>query len=448
LSDLPTGTGSPNPDGIFICYRHKDSLWQAQMLAEALRARFGPGKVFMDVDRVKVGNWRNQIKGALAASAVFVVLIGPEWIDELNKRLSTKDEVRYEIIEAIRLGVQIVPVTLERTEVPERDALPDDIAELVDEEAYPLLGGRGWQPTVNILIDDLSEVLQLHNAVAAEDRAVADPTMQEIEESPAATNGKSSAQECYERGVARGGDDIAEKIADYSEAIRLDPGHASAYARRGACRSARGDRDGALADYNEAIRLDPASALAYNNRGLCRNDQGDRQGALADFNEAIRLDPSDAAPYVNRGKWHWVNGDLDGALADYNEAIRLDPKYAIAYNNRGISRKDQGDLDGALADYNEAIGLNPRYASAYINRGNFRSDVQSDLDGALADYNEAIRIDPTSAVAYNNRGLCRNNQGDLDGAVADLEEALRLNPRQPGAVQALASIRSSRLSRS
>ena len=53
----------------------------------------------------------------------------------------------------------------------------------------------------------------------------------------------------------------------------------------------KGDYDRAIADYDEAIRLDPRYAVAYYNRGVAYCDKGDYDRAIADYNEAIRLDP-------------------------------------------------------------------------------------------------------------------------------------------------------------
>src|SRR5882724_10035228 len=57
------------------------------------------------------------------------------------------------------------------------------------------------------------------------------------------------------------------------------------------------DHDLAIADYNEAIRLDPKNAAAYNNRGFAYGQKGDYDKALADFSEAIRLKPDYAVAY-------------------------------------------------------------------------------------------------------------------------------------------------------
>ena len=56
----------------------------------------------------------------------------------------------------------------------------------------------------------------------------------------------------------------------------------------------------ALADYNEAIRLDPELAWVYVNRGYFRRDRREWDQALADFDEAIRLDPRNAYAHYSR----------------------------------------------------------------------------------------------------------------------------------------------------
>jgi len=56
-------------------------------------------------------------------------------------------------------------------------------------------------------------------------------------------------------------------IADYTEAIRLNPKNANHYSYRPGAYEAKGDFDGAIADYTEAIRLDPKNANLYIYRG-------------------------------------------------------------------------------------------------------------------------------------------------------------------------------------
>jgi tetratricopeptide (TPR) repeat protein len=127
---------------------------------------------------------------------------------------------------------------------------------------------------------------------------------------------------------------------------------------RGNAYADKGEPDKAIADYNDAIRLNPEYAEAYNNRALTYCDEGDYEEAIADFNEAIRLDPNDAGAYYNRGVTHGKEkGEFDKAIADDTRAIRLDPGFADAYHNRAIAYMHKGEYAAGAADFAKAKKL-------------------------------------------------------------------------------------------
>jgi len=87
----------------------------------------------------------------------------------------------------------------------------------------------------------------------------------------------------------------------------------------------KGEPDKALADFEEAIRLDPKDAYAYSSRGNSRTMKRQFDKAIADFDEAIRLGLKIAFVYHMRGYSWQQKGDQAKAIADLDEAIRLDP---------------------------------------------------------------------------------------------------------------------------
>jgi tetratricopeptide (TPR) repeat protein len=100
---------------------------------------------------------------------------------------------------------------------------------------------------------------------------------------------------------------------------------AAIYDNRGVEYAAKRDFDRAVADYDEAIRIDPKFAFPYSNRGDARRLNGDVEQALADLDQAIRLDPNFANAYYNRGLAREAKEDLQRALADFNKYVELAP---------------------------------------------------------------------------------------------------------------------------
>ena len=228
--------------------------------------------------------------------------------------------------------------------------------------------------------------------------------------------------------------DYEQAIADFTEAIRLDPDFVGAYKVRGDAHSYRGraygnvgDYEQAIADYTEVIRLDPDNAVAYHNRGYAYREMGEYEQAIADYTEAIRLDPDNAVAYSNRGVVYNQMGEYEQAIADFTEAIRLDPDSAWAYSDRGSIYNGMGEYEQAIADFTEAIRLDPDSTWAYSDRG-YAYREMGEYEQAIADYTEAIRLDPDNAVAYSNRGWGYNGMGEYEQAIADYTEAIRLDP--------------------
>jgi len=119
--------------------------------------------------------------------------------------------------------------------------------------------------------------------------------------------------------------------------------------------------DRALADFSEAIRLDPADADSYNNRGLTYAAKGDRDRAIADYSTAIRLAPDDPAAFLNRGLIYAARDDLGRAIADQplpDRHQRSAPDLTGPYRGGAI---DEIRLQRAEQQPSRIIGAWPRF---------------------------------------------------------------------------------------
>lgn len=219
-------------------------------------------------------------------------------------------------------------------------------------------------------------------------------------------------------------------LVDADRAIALHP-EAGFYVNRGFAKSRLGDLQAALADYNEAIRLDPKLARAYANRGAVYYRLRDYKRALADLDLAIMMEPNRAKPLSNRGLTRMQLGDDKGALEDFNRAIELSPQDPTLLTNRGQLYSRQGEHSLGLADYNAALQVNPRLPTTLTMRGNTFLDLGQD-DRAAADFDAAVHADPQDADAAYGRCYGYIAMGrNLMSAKGSCDDAVRLDPNDP-----------------
>jgi len=65
-----------------------------------------------------------------------------------------------------------------------------------------------------------------------------------------------------------------------------------------------GDYRGAIADFREAICLQPDTADAYRGRGWAKHGLKDSQSSIADYSEAMRLQPDNINTYNLYRTWN------------------------------------------------------------------------------------------------------------------------------------------------
>ena len=83
--------------GVFVNYRRDDTGWAANLLADALRRRLGPDRVFLDNSSIALGAaFAKEIEDAVLRSATLLALIGPHW--DTARLHDPQDWVRRELL--------------------------------------------------------------------------------------------------------------------------------------------------------------------------------------------------------------------------------------------------------------------------------------------------------------------------------------------------------------
>lgn len=120
----------------------------------------------------------------------------------------------------------------------------------------------------------------------------------------------------------------------FSEAIAKSP-TAYKYKLRGWLRSHAGQHEKAIADFGEAIRIDPKDFEAYGSRAEARRRQGDLVGAIEDCDTVIQMLADNPFArdigYILRAQICAAGGKYEQALADCEELIQMNSRRAGAY---------------------------------------------------------------------------------------------------------------------
>jgi tetratricopeptide (TPR) repeat protein len=188
----------------------------------------------------------------------------------------------------------------------------------------------------------------------------------------------------------------------------------------------------AIVAYTEAIRLDPHYALAFAGRSLALSDVASgaataaavREGfdkAQADARQALNLAPDLAQAHLALANV-WENGTLDFTQAsdEYERALALAPGNAQVLRESGLFAAYMGHFDTGLAAIRRAVVLDPLARASHSLLGQALYAARR-YEEAVAAFAEVISLEPDFKANYGERGLAYYGLGDLERARASCE---------------------------
>jgi tetratricopeptide (TPR) repeat protein len=128
----------------------------------------------------------------------------------------------------------------------------------------------------------------------------------------------------------------------------------------------RDELDRAIADFSEAIGIDPETVGCFTCRCAARLVAGQLADALEDCNEALRRKPNNGAALQNRGFTEIQLEVFVFAIADFNAGLKLSPTDPEKLYGRGLARQKKGDQPGGDSDIAAAKGIKPDIVNEII----------------------------------------------------------------------------------
>ncbi|MBP1823165.1 CHASE2 domain-containing protein [Mycobacterium sp. OAE908] len=133
------------PPAFFLSYRRSQSAWHARDIKRELVNRFGASSVFMDKSSIEYGEtFPARIAEAIRGCSAMLVLIGPNWLEQVDGRRRIDDPndwVRREVEAGLqRSEAVVVPTLVDEATSPSAAELPESIAALATLHAVQLCG--------------------------------------------------------------------------------------------------------------------------------------------------------------------------------------------------------------------------------------------------------------------------------------------------------------------
>jgi TolB-like protein/Tfp pilus assembly protein PilF len=255
-----------------------------------------------------------------------------------------------------------------------------------------------WAESYNRTLDDVFAVeAEVASAIAeqlnakltgAEQKAVADKPTQ-----------NSAAYDAYLRGLSvdTGGSTEASSAAAgaYSEAVRVDPSFALAWARLAIARS-----------HLYFNGVDPAV-----NSGAAVKEAADR---------ALELAPESGEAWVAQGVYRYrVLRDFPAALRSYEEALKRLPNSSLVLEQMAHVERRLGQLDAAEKHYRAAAQLDPRNLEIMTTLGQLLMSLRR-FKEAEAVLDRVLQISPMDESGLTTKAFLFQAQGRLDEAAREL----------------------------
>jgi tetratricopeptide (TPR) repeat protein len=173
-------------------------------------------------------------------------------------------------------------------------------------------GKQRWEPSSGQVVFDFK---QTPAASGALHELRARPAEAPVSVAPPVLRPTLTADEHYEIGYgAEEAGDAKTAIAEYQQAIAIDPRHGDAQVNLGRLLHEAGQPEQALAHYRSALAVRPDDPIAAFNLGVALEDLGRGAEAIEAYQRAIAIAPDSADAHYNVARLYEQRGESESAI--------------------------------------------------------------------------------------------------------------------------------------
>jgi tetratricopeptide (TPR) repeat protein len=231
-------------------------------------------------------------------------------------------------------------------------------------------------------------------------------------------------------------ENIDSAITEFTEALRIDPNYAPAYAAMGNAywtgyqQFAKGPEwvGDATRYCQKALSIDNQSAEGHVCLGNVLNGSGKYSEAATEFQKAVQLDPRNENGLRGLADAYTSLRDFSAAESTYKKVIALRPKYWGVYSWLGIFYYGQARYAEAAEMLLRAAQLAPdnyhvyyTLGGAYVTEGRYQDAINA--------FKRSLELRP-SVDAYNNLGYTYILMHQFPQAISVLEQGIKVNDQE------------------
>jgi TolB-like protein/Tfp pilus assembly protein PilF len=234
-------------------------------------------------------------------------------------------------------------------------------------------------------------------------------------------------------------------IANFNEALAIDPDFAPAYAGLADCYAQMGSiRLGMLKPFEalnkartclqRAMELDDTMAEAHCTSALIKIWYDfDWPGAEREFKVAIGLDPGQVTALLWQSLYLSAMGRHQEAIASVQRARDSEPLSTIVNMYLGVAQTHAGQYDLAIRQLNQTIELDPNNYRTFMFLGRTLAWAGRN-DEAMAAFQKALSINPDNLEALAFMGALKAGAGDRQGALKIMKRVIAAGTKSEPAI--------------